>query len=358
MVCSNIDFQIAPFIFQLLALTWLIHCFEVSDDFVEIDLTNKYLFHGWILAKHLYSYPVGCNPFIPRPLGIAAPKIKSWSIQLASPFQGFRSYIHSLKLTSVGFRQPGTCTRRVRFQDFRDDLLLQSASSKFCCCRCCMFFWNSELCMIYMEKWAIISFLLLEVGKIHPLLADSKMRISFQHLLQHLYIYIHTLKTTNSKTGCWTRHLGGNTRIEKTPRRLKTGPWLEVVPTYGTLLPRFPTQATWSRSCQGWFGSPPLGWNCWFHSVDGRNPANQLVVHPMNLQFCFYIPGGFLAGFLTSRVLQIHWTNWTPMLQMQDRIEHLHNKCQKKISPQNPLFSGQQSSRDVSHNSSSFWFIN
>ena len=57
-------------------------------------------FDGWIIGKHLYSYPVGCNPFLPRPLGIAAPKIKSWSIQLARPFQGF-SYLHTLPESNI-----------------------------------------------------------------------------------------------------------------------------------------------------------------------------------------------------------------------------------------------------------------
>ena len=117
------------------------------------------------------------------------------------------------------------------------------------------FFRNSELCMIYMETLAIISFLLERFILCWPIPKCGSLSKNLLH--HHLYIYT-PLKYTNSKTGCWTRHLGGNTRLEKT-RGWKAGPWLEVVPTYGTLLPRFPIKATSSRSCQGWFGSPPLG---------------------------------------------------------------------------------------------------
>ena len=117
----------------------------------------------------------------------------------------------------VGFRQPGTCTRRVWFQDFRDNLLLQSAGAKkwgvVQVLLWSMFYVFLEFRIMYdlYGKWAIISFLLLERFILRWLI--PKCGISFQNRLQHLYIYI-PLKYTTSKTGCWTGHLGGNTRLQ------------------------------------------------------------------------------------------------------------------------------------------------
>ena len=93
------------------------------------------------------------------------------------------------------------------------------------------------------------------------------------------------------------------------PRFFVTGPWLEVVPTYGTLLPR-----------QG-IASPHNRWNCWFHSVHGseirRSPVEGKVVHPIIYKGFSYIPGGFLAGFLNHQ----EYCNYIELLCFKCKIE-------------------------------------
>ena len=141
----------------------------------------------------------------------ATPKIPHIYNTLTFPLQGV--FVPHQLLVDVFFRgarkQPGTCTRRVRFQDFRDDLLLESGRKEnngdffqapknnftlnmtswhllfvdVCCFEIkklgaqkktdiyihiyiyCIWLWYTLVNL----QWSVFSF-----GKIHPLLADSK----------------------------------------------------------------------------------------------------------------------------------------------------------------------------------------
>ena len=116
------------------------------------------------------------------------------------------------------------------------------------------FFGNSELCMIYMEKLAIIRFLL---ERFILCWLIPKCGSLSKNRLQHLYIYI-PLKYTNSKTGCWTRHLGGNTRLQLENPRLKNRSMARSCSNIRYSSPWVSNQSRQLRAARR-FGSPPNG---------------------------------------------------------------------------------------------------
>ena len=92
----------ALFLFQLLALTCLVHCFTALRFPMillrliwQTSISISYMFGllGFICTVTLWVVTL----LNPRPLGIAAPKIISWSMQLARPIP----YLYTLPETNI-----------------------------------------------------------------------------------------------------------------------------------------------------------------------------------------------------------------------------------------------------------------